>query len=141
MNFFLLIATISLIIQLIVLALLLIGYGFKRRLRYRMHGMFMLSAVVLHLAAIFAIMVPSFIAIMTENPTTLITTFAPFHATAGTITAILGVWIVGGWRLRQSTNYCAPKKKFMLATIILWLATIAFGIIFYFILNWTFIFG
>lgn len=141
MNFYLFIATISLVIQLAVLALLLIGYGFKRRLRYRIHGIFMLSAVILHLAAIFAIMVPSFIAITIEKPSTLITTFAPLHATAGIITAILGIWIVGGWRLRQSTKFCAPKKKFMLATLILWSATIAFGIIFYFILNWTLIFG
>ena len=141
MNFYLFIATISLVIQLAVLTLLLIGYEFKRRLRYRVHGIFMLSAVILHLAAIFAIMVPSFIAITIEKPSTLITTIAPLHATAGTITAILGIWIVGGWRLRQSTQYCAPKKKFMLATLILWSATIAFGIIFYFILNWTLIFG
>ena len=86
-------------------------------------------------------MVPSFMAITIEKPSTLITTFASFHAIAGTITAILGVWIVGGWRLRQSTQFCAPKKRFMLATLILWLATLTFGIIFYFILNWTFIFG
>jgi uncharacterized membrane protein YozB (DUF420 family) len=141
MNFFLFIASVSLIIQLGVLALLIIGYGFKRRLRYRLHGIFMLSAVTLHLVAILTIMVPSFIAITLEKPTALITAFAPFHATAGLITTILGVWIVGGWRLRPSIQYCSPKKKFMLATLTLWLTTLTLGIIFYFILNWTLIFG
>jgi hypothetical protein len=101
----------------------------------------MLSAVIFHLTAIFAITVPSFITITIEKPTILITAFATFHATSGIITAILGVSIVGGWRLRRSTQFCAPKKKFMLETLILWLATLTLGIIFYFILNWTFIFG
>jgi len=141
MNFYLLVASVSLAIQLGVLVLLIVGYQFKRHLRYRMHGIFMLSAVTLHLISIGAIMVPSFIAITLEELPILIVTFASFHGITGLITAILGVWIVGGWRLRQSTQFCAPKKKFMLATIILWITTLSLGIIFYFILNWSFIFG
>ena len=87
------------------------------------------------------IMVPSFIAIILEKPAISIGLLAPFHAVAGTATAILGVWIVGGWRLRQSTKFCAPKRKFMRATFILWLVTLSLGVIFYFVLNWSFLFG
>jgi uncharacterized membrane protein YozB (DUF420 family) len=61
----------------------------------------------------------------------------PFHANAGTATAILGIWIVASWRLRQTTKFCAPKRKFIRATSIMWLFTLSLGVIFYFILNWS----
>ena len=141
MNIYLFIATVSLAFQLMVLALLIVGFGFKQRLRFRLHGIFMLAAVALHLIIIGVIMVPSFIAIIIEKPTSSIGLFAPFHAAAGTTTAILGIWIVGGWRLRQTTKFCAPKRKFMRATFILWLVTLSLGVIFYFILNWSLLFG
>jgi uncharacterized membrane protein YozB (DUF420 family) len=141
MNFYLFIATVSLAFQLGVLALLLVGFRFKQRLRFRLHGIFMLTAVTLHLIIIGAIMVPSFVAIYLEKPAISISLFAPFHAAAGMATAILGIWIVGGWRLRQTTKFCAPKRKFMRATFILWLVTLSLGVIFYFILNWSYLFG
>jgi uncharacterized membrane protein YozB (DUF420 family) len=141
MNFYLFIATVSLAFQLGVLALLIVGYGFKRRLRFRLHGFFMLAAVMLHLITIGVIMVPSFVAIIFEKLAISIGLLALFHAAAGTATAILGVWIVGGWRLRQSTKFCAPKRKFMRATFILWLTALSLGVIFYFVLNWSLLFG
>jgi hypothetical protein len=97
MNFYLFIATVSLAFQLGVLALLIVGFGFKQRLRFRLHGFFMLTAVTLHLIIIGVIMVPSFVAIILEKHAISIGLFAPFHAALGTTTAILGVWIVGGW--------------------------------------------
>jgi len=141
MNFYLFISTVSLTFQLGVLALILIGFGFKQRLRFRLHGFFMLTAVALHLIIIGIIMLPSFVAIIFEKHALSIGLLAPFHAATGMATAILGVWIVGGWRLRQSIKFCAPKRKFMLATFILWLVTLSLGIIFYFVLNWSFLFG
>ena len=141
MNFYLFISTVSLTFQLGVLALILIGFGFKQRLRFRLHGFFMLTAVALHLIIIGIIMLPSFVAIIFEKHALSIGLLAPFHAATGMATAILGVWIVGGWRLRQSIKFCAPKRKFMLATFILWLVTLSLGIIFYFILNWSFLIG
>ncbi len=141
MNYYFLVATVSLALQIGVLALIMIGFGFKLRLRFRLHGSFMLTAVVVHLITIGVVMIPAFIAIIIEKPPILISSFAPFHAVLGTITAILGVWIVGSWRLRQSTKFCAPKRKFMRATFILWLVTLSLGIIFYFILNWAYLFG
>jgi hypothetical protein len=67
MNIYLLVATVSLAFQLGVLALLLVGFGFKQRLRFRLHGIFMLTAVTLHLIIIGAIMVPSFVALYLEK--------------------------------------------------------------------------
>ncbi len=145
MNIYLLISTVSLSFQLLALALIVTAFEFKQRLRFRTHGLLMTTALLLHFIIIGTIMVPSFVLaivpIILEKPTSMIGLITPFHVTVGTVTAILGVWIVGGWRLRQSTEFCAPKRKFMRATFILWLITISLGIIFYFVLNWSFLFG
>jgi uncharacterized membrane protein YozB (DUF420 family) len=141
MNIYLLIGTVSLAFQIGVLVLLAIGFEFKRRSQFRNHGITMMTALISHFVIIGGIMVPSFIAIMFEKPASLIGFFAPFHAVAGLVTAILGIWIVGGWRLRQSIQYCAPKRKFMRITLVLWSITLSLGVVFYFILNWSSLFS
>ena len=139
MNYYLFIATVSLSFELVVLALIIVGFGLKQHMSFRKHGFTMLAALVVHLIDIGVIMVPSFIVglvpITLKKPISLIGLFSPFHAAVGTVTAILGVWIVCAWRLRRSTTFCAPKKKLMLTTFILWLISLSLGVIFYFILN------
>jgi uncharacterized membrane protein YozB (DUF420 family) len=136
MNIFLLFATLSLLIQVIVLILLITSYTFKRKQKFRHHGILMLSAVILHASMILTIMVPSFsvIAFTPTGPPIATVLTAIVHATFGTTTLVLGAWIVGSWRLRTSLQFCSPKKKFMRATFILWLTAISIGIILYFAL-------
>ena len=145
MNYYLFVATVSLAFELVVLALIIVGFGLKRRMSFRKHGFTMLTALVVHLTDVGAIMLPSFIVglvpITLKKPTSLIGLFSPFHAAVGSVTAILGIWIVCTWRLRESTKFCAPKRKLMLATFTLWLISLSLGIIFYFILNWSSLFG
>ena len=145
MNYYLFVATISLAFELVVLALIIVGFGLKRRMSFRKHGFAMLAALVVHLVNIGAVMAPSLIIslvpIILGKPTGLIGLFSPFHVAVGTATVILGIWIVGSWRLRQSTKFCAPKKRLMRATFILWLISLVLGVIFYFILYWSSLFG
>jgi uncharacterized membrane protein len=145
MNYYLFVATVSLALELAVLAFIIVGFGLKQHMSFRKHGFTMLTALVVHLISIGAVMVPSFIISLVpkilEKPTSLIGLFSAFHAALGTLTAILAIWIVCGWRLRQSTKFCAPKKKLMRATFILWLISLSLGIAFYFILNWSSLFG
>jgi uncharacterized membrane protein YozB (DUF420 family) len=136
MDIYLLFATLSFLTQVIVLVLLITSYMFKRKQKFRRHGILMLTAVILHASMILTIMVPSFnvIAFTTTGfPMTTVLT-AIVHATFGTTTLVLGVWIVGSWRLRTSLQFCSPKKKFMRATFILWVTAITIGIILYFAL-------
>ena len=145
MNYYLLVATVSLVLQLAILSLLLGGFELKRRKNFRLHGLVMLVALVAHITGILAIMVPSFVValipITLENPTSMIGLLAPVHAAAGTLVTVLGVWIMASWRLRQSTEYCMPKKKYMRATLVAWLITISLGVSLYLALNWTVLFG
>ena len=133
-----LIVTFSLIIQLVVFALLIIGYIYKRKQKYRLHGLVMTSAVVIHLVAIFAIMVRSFVqAIIPEfilvNPVELVSIVSIIHGVLGATAAILGTWRVASWRLRKDLTGCINKRKYMLATITVWSAAIIFGTALYLI--------
>jgi uncharacterized membrane protein YozB (DUF420 family) len=132
-------ATLSLIFQLGVLALLFAGYGFKRRLSFHIHGLCMLAALVIHLIFIGVIMMPSLLSLIpfvSNSPTSLISFISLFHAIAGSITAILSIWIVGTWRLRHSTKFCASKRKHMRFTFTIWSISLFLGVILYFILYW-----
>jgi uncharacterized membrane protein YozB (DUF420 family) len=144
-NFYLFLGTVSLAFQLAILALLIRGFGFKQHLKFRTHGLTMLIALAVHLITVGVVMLPSFVVGLVpkilEEPTSLVALSSIFMAALGTATVILAIWIVGSWRLRQSTKFCAPKKKFMRVTFILWLVSLSLGIILYFALNWSSLFG
>jgi uncharacterized membrane protein YozB (DUF420 family) len=138
------VATLSLSLQIAVLALLLAGYFQKRKGKFRRHGFLMLAAVVVHLIVILAVMVPSLviglIPFIVEQPTEPVRLLSIAHAATGTIAAVLGVWIVGSWRLRTSLQFCSPKRRFMLATIAVWTVALALGIVMYFVFYWQLLF-
>jgi uncharacterized membrane protein YozB (DUF420 family) len=130
-----LIATIGLIFQVAILFLIFVGYTLMTKTRFRYHGIIMLIAVALHIIMILGLMVPSFvlaiIPLITENSTNVGVMLAPIHIIPGTIAAVLGVWIVSSWRLREPLQYCAPKKRIMVVTLILWVTALVIGVLVY----------
>ena len=138
-------ATVSLLTQLVIIALVLIGFQLKQHLKFRSHGLVMSIVFLSHLVAIGGIMIPSFtvglLPMISAAPASITWLFVIVHAIAGTITAILGLWIVAAWRFRQSLDYCLPKKRIMLTMFILWLTSLSLGIIFYVIFYWSLLFG
>lgn len=136
MNFYLLVSTVTLAIQLIIFVLLIVGYNLKRKNRYRQHGFIMVSAVILHMISVLAIMVPS-IVVIAFTPTGLpeaVVALSGVHAFFGLTVLALGIWISVSWRFRHSLQYCAPKKRFMLVTFTVWTIAIIIGTALYFIL-------
>jgi uncharacterized membrane protein YozB (DUF420 family) len=134
-NPFTLVATVSLTVQIIVLFLVLYGYMLNRQRKFRQHGITMAAAVVLHLAMIFAIMIPSFVlgivpGSIVPNISGMISVVSLIHVIVGALTILLGVWLVASWRFRGLKN-CFTKKRMMLGTMIIWLVTLFFGILLY----------
>lgn len=144
-NSFLIIVTVSLVVQLSVLGLLLYGYLLKRRLRFQQHGFIMAVAVFLHLTLVFTVMIPSFVlAIIPEyvvahvnSATSLVSLI---HASLGVTALTLGLWFVLGWRLK-GLNGCFKRKKYMRWTLMLWATSLLLGIILYVILYWASLMG
>jgi uncharacterized membrane protein YozB (DUF420 family) len=127
-------ATLSFVIQLVVLGLLIGGYLLKTTKKFRQHGITMLTALVLHAVIVLAWMIPSlslFISPSSINLADTITVIILVHAFMGVVAIILGVWLVGSWRLRADMRTCFAKKNVMRVTITLWLIALVLGIILY----------
>jgi len=131
MDIYTLIATVSLVLQIIVLILLFGSLGLKGRKKLRQHGITMLIAVVLHTISILAVMIPSFGVITSGDFPVFISAVAYGHGITGIIAEVFGVWIIATWRLRTALQYCAPKKKLMRLTLIFWLIALFLGIVLY----------
>lgn len=131
-----LIITASLIIQIIVLFLLTYGYYLKRKLKFRQHGIIMSTALILHLSMVFYVMIPSLVlAVIKEYivpaPLETISVVSIIHVILGATSISLAVWIVGSWRFRKNIQGCIRRKKYMLKTLTVWIATLIFGITLY----------
>jgi uncharacterized membrane protein YozB (DUF420 family) len=134
MDYYPIAATISLILQIVVLVLLFAGVGLKGRKRFRQHGIVMLTAVVLHTIIILAWMVPSFSILSFSgsiNLADMIVVTILVHAFMGIAADLLGIWLVASWRLRADMKTCFAKKSLMRVTITLWLITLFLGIVLY----------
>jgi len=130
-------STISLGIQIVVLALLIGAIFLKSKSKYRQHGIVMFSALVLHIVSILAVMVPSFRAyvgpgVINFSDIWAIVTFV--HVSTGLIAVLVGIWLVGSWHLKTDIKQCFRKKRFMDATLILWLLSILLGIMLYMVI-------
>ena len=135
MDTFQIIATISLVIQLVVIGLLFGGVWLKAMQKFRQHGITMFSAVVLHAILILTWMIPSFSSFFSApgsiNLADTIVIVVLVHAFAGIIAFVLGVWLVGSWHLKADLKTCFAKKKIMRVTLALWLIALVLGIILY----------
>jgi hypothetical protein len=140
------IVTVSLIVQVAILSLLIYGYLLYQRLKFRKHGVIMAWAVFAHLAAVIAIMVPSFVLAVfpyyiVPHTLELTSIISIIHEVTGGLALALGLWFVASWRFRKDFKGCFNKRRLMLATMIVWVAALVFGIALYTIFNWTLLMG
>lgn len=135
MDYYQVVATSSLFIQIVVLVLLIGGYWLKRMKKFRQHGITMLTSVVLHTVMILAWMIPSFSSFLGSsvsiNLADMIVVTILVHAFMGIAADLLGIWLVASWRLRADMKTCFAKKSIMRVTITLWLIALVLGIILY----------
>jgi uncharacterized membrane protein YozB (DUF420 family) len=133
MDFFTLVATISLSVQIVVLILLAFGYSLRGKKKYRQHGIVMLTAVVLHILTILTVMVPSFASFFGAPNIVfdLLVIASLVHGLLGSIAVVLGIWLVASWRLQKDMQMCFAKKKIMRGTLTLWVIAILLGIFMY----------
>jgi len=131
-------ATVSLAIQIVVLALLIVAVAFKNRKKFREHGILMITSVVLHIITILTVMVPSFRVYFYFSPqntgtividASLIITI--IHVALGLIAVTLGIWLTASWHLKTDLQRCFANKKLMKPTLTIWVPAILLGIFLY----------
>lgn len=126
---------VNLLLQLAILVILVLGFSFKRRSVYLKHGVTMGIAVALHTLSIFAIMVPSLLALTGSFENLLAELVIFSHAVLGGLVELLGLYLVITWvSHHQEVEVCLGNKKFMKPTMIMWLLELALGIIVYILL-------
>jgi hypothetical protein len=139
-----LIGTASLALQIVVLILLMVGYNYKRCMKFKQHGITIGVAVILHLVMIFAIMIPAFYFLSQTflvASAAVTSTLVLIHAVTGTAAIIMGVYLIGAWGFRKDMKSCFRRKKPMRYTFIVWIISLAFGILLYGIFYGPLLFG
>ena len=123
---------INLILQIIMFLILLMGYFYKKKGKFKAHGVVMGIAVFLHVFSFLLVMGPSFFGnfeFFTTETSHLGVQTTLIHGFAGAIAMILGIGLVGVWALSPSDiAACSRRKRIMDATILLWLVSLIFGI-------------
>jgi uncharacterized membrane protein YozB (DUF420 family) len=135
-------AEVSLVLQVSVLSLLLVSLGLKFGGRHFWHGVLMLSALALHTASIFVVMVPSLMVLgqpIASFPLDRLSIVVIFHVAFGVVAEILAVWLVGAWRLQSDVGLCVRRKRWMRVTFSFWVAALALGVLLYVLLYTTLI--
>ena len=131
-----LIGNISLVIQIVILFLLVLGvpifkgYGVAKNLR--LHGYITVVALILHTILIFAVMVPSFLAGLTDiGSLPLLSVINVWlHAILGTFAEVLGFVIVGYWVSKPLSKMgCMKAQKLMMPLFLIWVISVIGGTI------------
>ena len=128
------IATLSLILQLTVFAMLTIGYLLFRAHNIKGHGYILCTATIIHIGAILLRMIPA----ISSDPQFISITLDPLslihwsHITLGLIAPTLGTYISLRWIIHGTNpRYCVGKWM-MRITFIMWIISLLFGIVMYF---------
>jgi hypothetical protein len=130
------IGNISLVLQVVILFLLILGLPFFRGStspkNMMLHGYSTITALVLHMILIFAVMVPSFLDGFAElsGLSVLASLTLWSHVILGTAAEILGIAIVAVWFSKPLSNMaCGKMKRWMMPLFVIWIISIINGII------------
>jgi hypothetical protein len=128
------VGNVSLIIQIIILFLLILGLPFFRgqinRKNFILHGYSTLFALFLHTILIFLVMIPTLTNGLGELATlSLFDSFTVWsHAVLGTVAEVLAIILVVSWLSKgPSQMACGRWKKWMMPTFIVWVISIVNG--------------
>jgi uncharacterized membrane protein YozB (DUF420 family) len=129
-----LIASLSLVFQMVTLSIVVSGYIMKRRMRFIEHGKLMLVAVLMQFLSFLIIMGPAFVIIVetgfVQRPL-LLSSVTVFHACLGATALSAGIWITGSWHFQTSIENCIRKRNIMRYLIIIWILALILGITLY----------
>jgi hypothetical protein len=127
----------NLVIFVVILSVLIILSIFvERRKKFVWHGNSMLVVFMVAILLTIIHMGPYFIRAVGEtlNEFNGVALLGIIHGAAGLATILIGVWLLSGWFLSESSGeirFCAPRKKLMRKISILWVIALGLGIAYY----------
>jgi hypothetical protein len=128
------VGNVSLILQIVILFLLILGLPFVKGIgakkNFMRHGYLTVLALILHTLLIFIVMIPTFNNGLGElgGLSFLYALTVWSHVILGTTAEILGIIVVGFWVSKPLSNMaCARTKKIMIPLFIIWTLAIING--------------
>lgn len=95
----------------------------------------MIVVMLITVLLVIAHMAPSFVSAVSETVSefNFVALTGVIHGLIGAVTIVLGAWFVWVWAINESssTTFCAPRKKFMLKILALWLLSLGLGGLYY----------
>lgn len=130
-------ATLSLVLQLVALTVITSGYLLKRKGRFLSHGTLMFVAVVTHFSSFVFLMAPALLSLL-QNGLILKLSWLSIatisHASLGSVILILAIWLVGVWHFQTSFEGCVRRRLLMRYVFVMWVVSIIIGIAVYLLL-------
>jgi uncharacterized membrane protein YozB (DUF420 family) len=94
---------ISMIIQLLSLAILIVGFVLVKRKKYRYHGVLIFSATLMNTAAVLIVMIPVALRLVGTSIPEFNFVFR-LHALLGFTVEVIGIFILADWRFQFSLD-------------------------------------
>ena len=126
---------INLPFQIAVLIVILAAYVLRRMKKLLYHGITMAVAALMSLFSFLIVMLPSAVGLVGEFIPThsfnYLSLAIVVHIALGITTGILALRILAAWRFRPTVQYCTKLRRTMRATLVIWLTTLAMGVMVY----------
>lgn len=121
---------ISMILQLVVMGLILVGFVFANKRRLTPHGVVMLIATLLNTGSILVVMIPVALRLGDSSIAGLGLLFRT-HAFIGLIVEAMAVYLVADWRFQKPGLTCFQRKNLMLTLTLVWIGELILGMLLY----------
>lgn len=126
--------TVNIFAQFGILAALLIGIMYVKRLRYGLHGYLTFFAVALNILSVVLVMLPSMVGILSGASLSTFTVIVGIHSVLGLVALAVGMYIVLVWRFRKPGVSCFRLRWSMGPLAAAWVVTMILGVLMYLIL-------
>ncbi|MFA9435896.1 MAG: hypothetical protein ACEROO_02035 [Candidatus Bathyarchaeota archaeon] len=121
---------ISMILQLAVMGVILVGFVFANRRRFMSHGAVMFIATLLNTGSILVVMIPVALRLGDSSIAGLNMLFRA-HALIGLIVEATAVYLVADWRFQKPGPTCFQRKNWMLTLTLVWIGELILGMLLY----------
>ncbi len=121
---------ISMILQLAVMGVILVGFVFANRRSFMTHGAVMFIATLLNTGSILVVMIPVALRLGDSSIIGFNMLFRA-HALLGIIIEGMAIYILADWRFQKPGPTCFQRKNWMLTLTLAWMGVLILGMLLY----------
>ncbi len=121
---------ISVILQLVVMGMILVGFVVARRRSFMPHGVLMFIATLLNTVSILVVMIPVALRLGDSSAIGFNMLFRA-HVVLGVIVEAAAIYLVADWRFQKPGPTCFQRKNWMLTLTLVWMGELILGLLLY----------